>query len=177
MSGVLALMSEIERKYQLKFVPGDVQNLPTSFIEQGYLINGEDELRLRKVQEPEGLWAFYLTVKSSGDLERAEWEKLIPRWVFEALWAHVTHSLRKMRMTLPSGTPGLKYSVDTYQDQLDGLIILECEYPSISMAEEYLALNPVWVRSNSREVTFDSRYKNKNLVTATEAEIAELLRW
>ena len=169
-------MPEIERKYQLKFVPGDLQVLPVSLVEQGYLFTSEGELRLRRVDEPDGLSAFYLTAKSEGDIERAEWEIETPRWVFESLWPKVKGSVRKMRSFPSVDRMGVEYNVDVYLDKLDGLIILEVEFQTREMAEEYYWL-PLWAAINAREVTGDPLYKNKHLAQATDEEITTILRW
>ena len=169
-------MSEVERKYQLKFVPGDLQDLPVDLIEQGYLFDFDAEMRLRRLQKPGGDLNFYLTVKDNEYLEREEWEQEIPDWVFNSTWKYVRNSLRKMRVTPPTNAMGIKYEVDIYLDKLDGLVILECEYQSREMLDDSYIPLPLWA-VNAREVTFDFRYKNKNLAKATEEEVAELLRW
>lgn len=154
-------MSEIERKWRLRFIPGELHG-HSSLIEQGYLISGETELRLRKNEND-----FLITVKGDGDLERPEWNSRAPSWVFDALWPNVTHSIRKLRMSV--GHLGYKHllQIDTYLDFLDGLFILECEFKSIEEAEAFEV--PSWA-TGAMEVTYDPRYKNKNLAQLTSLD-------
>lgn len=169
-------MSEIERKFQMRFVPGEVQALPPKLIEQGYLFHFDAELRLRRMHDGPNS-KFFLTVKDNQYLEREEWEQETPRWVFESLWGYVKHSLRKIRVNPPSNTPGVQYEVDTYLDGLDGLLILECVFDTLNLAENFSIRSlPSWA-ATAREVTGDYRYKNKHLAQATPEDIAWLLKW
>jgi CYTH domain-containing protein len=152
-------MSEIERKWRLRFVPGELHG-HSSLIEQGYLLTGDPELRLRRQDN-----TFMVTVKGDGDIERPEWNSQIPPWVFESLWLQVSHSLRKLRMTV--GYQNKSLEIDTYLDTLDGLVTLECEFDSIEEADTFEL--PPWT-SGAMEVTYDPRYKNKILAQLTSLE-------
>jgi CYTH domain-containing protein len=147
-------MSEIERKWRLRFIPGEL-NGHSTLIEQGYILSGETELRLRREDTHRTM-----TVKGDGDIERLEWGSIVPEWVFDSLWPQVTHSLRKLRMTVGYDNYKGLLEIDTYLDALDGLFILECEFPSLEEAEAFEP--PQWI-SGAMEVTYDPRYKNKNL--------------
>jgi CYTH domain-containing protein len=151
-------MLEIERKWRLRFVPGELHGHST-LIEQGYILTGDPEVRLRR-QDGDLL----ITVKGEGDIERTEWDSPLPPWVFESLWTRVTCSLRKLRMTLGYKSYEHVLEIDTYLDTLDGLIILECEFKSIEAADAFEL--PTWA-TGSMEVTYDPRYKNKNLAQLT----------
>lgn len=89
--------TEIERKFRLKFAPGELQNSISELIEQGYLLHFDSELRVRR----SGGVLHTMTVKGEGFLERPEWETPIPQWVFDTLWPKCKYSLRKLRTTLP----------------------------------------------------------------------------
>jgi adenylate cyclase len=154
-------MSEIERKWRLRFIPGELHK-HSVLIEQGYVLTGDPELRLRRQDND-----FLMTVKGEGDIERLEWNSRIPSWVFDSLWPKVICSLRKLRMTIGYQNYDLVLEIDTYLDALDGLLILECEFKSIEAAEAFQL--PDWA-SGAMEVTYDPRYKNKNLAQLTSLD-------
>lgn len=162
--------TEIERKFRLKFAPGELQGSPSVLIEQGYLLHFDSELRVRR----SGGVLHTMTVKGEGDLERPEWETEIPQWVFDTLWSKCKYSLRKLRTTLPTNMMGVKYEVDTFLDTLDGLILLEIEFQSVEQAENFVL--PRWA-DRALEVTGDFRYKNKHLAIMQPSEVSELLMW
>ena len=164
------IRTEIERKFRLKFAPGELQNSQSVLIEQGYLLDSDSELRLRRSS---GI-LHTMTVKGDGDLERPEWETEIPQWVFDSLWPKCKYSLRKLRTVLTTDRMGTKYEVDTFLDTLDGLILLEIEFQSIEQAENFVL--PRWA-DRAMEVTGDYRYKNKNLAMMRAGEISDLLMW
>lgn len=145
-------MSEIERKWRLRFVPGELHE-HSSLIEQGYILTDDPELRLRRLDND-----FVMTVKGEGSLERSEWNTHILPWVFDSLWSKITCSLRKLRMTLGHKNYDPVPEIDTYLDALDGLFILECEFKSIDGAEAFEL--PIWA-AGAMEVTYDPRYKKK----------------
>jgi adenylate cyclase len=152
-------MSEIERKWRLRFVPGELHG-HSALVEQGYILTGDPELRLRREDND-----FMMTVKGDGDIERPEWNSKVPPWVFDTLWPQVTHSLRKLRMTNFYQSQVLE--IDTYLDNLDGLFTLECEFSSIEEAEAFEP--PDWA-AGAMEVTYDPQYKNKNLAQLTSLD-------
>jgi CYTH domain-containing protein len=154
-------MSEIERKWRLRFVPGELHG-HSALVEQGYILTGDPELRLRRQDND-----LLVTVKGDGDIERPEWNSHIPPWAFEALWRQVTHSLRKLRMTIGHKNYDHVLEIDTYLDTLDGLVILECEFNSIEEADAFEL--PTWA-AGALEVTYDPRYKNKVLAQLTSLD-------
>jgi adenylate cyclase len=162
------IRTEIERKFRLKFAPGDLQNNQSVLVEQGYLLNFDSELRVRR----SGGTLHTMTVKGSGDLERPEWETEIPQWVFDTLWPKCKYSLRKLRTLLPTNMMGVKYEVDQFLDTLDGLVLLEIEFQNVEMAENFVL--PRWA-DRASEVTEDFRYKNRYLAMMQPGEVSELL--
>lgn len=164
------IRTEIERKFRLKFSPGELQSSQSILIEQGYLLDSDSELRVRR----SGGILHTMTIKGDGDLERPEWESEIPRWVFDSLWPKCKYSLRKLRTLLPTDRMGTKYEVDNFLDTLDGLILLEIEFQSVEQAENFVL--PRWA-DRAMEVTDDSRYKNKHLAMMQASEVADLLMW
>lgn len=70
-------------------------------------------------------------------------------------------------MTVGHQNYDLVLEIDSYLDTLDGLYILECEFKSIEAADAFEL--PPWA-SGAMEVTYDPRYKNKNLAQLTSLD-------
>jgi CYTH domain-containing protein len=150
----MAAGSEIERKFLVAELPGDLEAHPSEPIEQGYVaIDGAVETRLRR----RGGRAL-LTIKSGSGRVRVEEEFEIGRRRFESLWP-LTEGRRvtKMRYELP-GPDGLTIELDRYTGELDGLVLAEVEFESEAASDDFDP--PAWF---AREVTDDLRYANRAL--------------
>ena len=147
---------EIERKFLLRRNPEGIEIGTGEQIEQGYVFDEPIEMRLRS-----RAGRFLLSVKTTGSIAREEWEKEIPKWVYESLWSKVGWRIvRKTRYLMRFDERELE--LDVYQGPLDGLITLECEFASLEDAQSF-SLPTVF--SDAVEVTDDARYKNKHLAT------------
>ncbi|MEK7463172.1 MAG: CYTH domain-containing protein [Patescibacteria group bacterium] len=145
---------EIERKWKLETLLGDVRLRGGVPILQGYIVAESNEVRLRKKGSH-----YFITAKSDGTLSREEWETEIPRWVFEVLWPKTEGCrIEKIRYTI-SAPGGLFLEFDEYSGSLNGLVVLEIEFPNKAAAEAF-KLPPGF---RGQDVTNDKRYKNKNL--------------
>jgi adenylate cyclase len=153
--GVTHVAIEIERKFLVEAVPGDIGTHPARPVRQGYLAiePGGAEVRVRQIGD-----ATVLTVKRGGGRTRIEEEVAIEREAFDRLWP-LTEGRRveKVRHLLPGGE-GLVLEVDVYDGDLDGLVVAEIEFPSEAAADAWAP--PPWLGA---EVTTDDRYKNHNL--------------
>lgn len=164
-------MAEIERKWLLENLPPRINtnNSLISEISQGYVLDGDIELRIRK--EISNVAHRLLTIKGSGDLSREEWPESggieIPEWVFDGLWQNIKSSLIKKRYTTPIWDGVLEF--DVYQGKLSGLVIVECEFDSKEEADNFTL--PDWV-GLSVEATKDPRFKNKNLANLTSQDLS-----
>ena len=67
--------------------------------------------------------------------------------------------IQKTRYTFQS-TNGLEYIVDVFHEYLNGLVMMEIEFPSLEEANAYTL--PDWAKS-AHEVTEDTRYTNSSL--------------
>jgi len=102
---------------------------------------------------------YYLTVKSTGSLTRQEWNEIIPKWVFKALWRYTEgRRIEKVRYTIPFRS--LNLEVDLYHGNLKGLLVLECEFSNEKMARNFQL--PDWAKG-AIDITENESYKNKNL--------------
>lgn len=127
-------------------------------IEQGYLVLGDSEARLRR---KEG--AHILTLKGSGGRSRCEVEVELSPEQFAALWpATEGRRLEKTRTSFPISQPTgepVVVEVDRYHGAHAPLMVVECEFPSEAAADTFVP--PTWF---GVEVTEDRSYKNKSLV-------------
>lgn len=148
------MAAEIERKFLLEQLPGDLDRHPCKEIEQGYLaISKEAEVRLRRVAEERTL-----TVKRGSGGAREEIEAELTAEQFEALWgACGSDRLRKRRHLVPLGGD-LVAEVDVYGGSLEGLLVAEVEFPSPEAARAFEP--PAWF---GREVTGERGYANQSL--------------
>ena len=147
---------EIERKFLVERLPDRLDAHPSREIEQGYLaITDEVEVRLRRYGEQA-----FLTVKSTGAEVRVEEEIEIDPSRFAVLWPLTgDRRIEKRRYRIPLGD--LTVEFDDYHGRLSGLMVAEVEFESPEAAAAFVP--PEWL---GREVTDDSRYKNRRLATA-----------
>ncbi|KAA3659148.1 MAG: CYTH domain-containing protein [Calditrichaeota bacterium] len=145
---------EIERKFKVKELPGDLEKFKNQKIEQGYLVVGQDgdEVRLRRKGEK-----LLMTVKGAGSLERKETEIQLTADQFAALWP-LTEGRRvvKRRYEIPVGSTLIE--LDIYDGPLNPLVTTEVEFTSREASAAFTP--PAWI---GEEITSDKRYKNRNL--------------
>jgi len=146
---------EIERKFRLAAKPLVLHGGPGMDIQQGYVLSHPGELRARR----EGRCCL-LTIKGDGTVARNEWERSIPEWAFDILWAQTDgYRIHKTRYDL-----GHRVVVDVYHGPLEGLVILEVEFDTLEQAQQFRL--PGWA-TGALDVTEDKAYKNKALATLT----------
>jgi CYTH domain-containing protein len=146
---------EIERKFLVSGLPGDLDRHPASAIRQGYLAiepNGTEA----RVRDRDG--RSVLTVKQGGGRTRVEVEVPIEAGAFERLWPLTEgRRIEKTRHLVPAGD-GLVIELDVYGGALEGLVVAEVEFPTEAAADAFDP--PPWLGA---DVTADERYKNHRL--------------
>jgi CYTH domain-containing protein len=146
---------EIERKFrvhqdQLPPLP------PGAELAQGYL-SFTPNVRVRTEIAPGGARKAYLTVKGPGLVGRDEFEYEIPFEEGDALLGLAQSAIvRKTRHLLPADPPDLKWELDVFAGENEGLIVAEIEIPA---ADQHYA-RPDWLAD---DVTEDPAYKNSAL--------------
>ncbi|HVY55081.1 MAG TPA: AAA family ATPase [Thermodesulfobacteriota bacterium] len=146
--------NEIERKFLVNEIPEDLYKYPSSHISQGYLEVTDDETEVR-IRGKEG--RFFKTVKSGQGLERKEIETVIGDEAYNELWPKTAgRRIEKRRYEVPYEAHVIE--LDIYLGDLAGLIVAEVEFESVEESTRFMP--PQWF---GREVTDDSRYKNRNL--------------
>lgn len=145
---------EIEVKYIVRTVPGNLNQYRNEKIRQGYIVAEEGANVVRIRQKGEG---YFLTVKGVGHLSREETEIRLSFEQFEALWP-LTDGKRLEKIRYYIDQEDFLIELDIFEGFLDGLKVAEVEFESEEEAETFVP--PTWF---DREVTWDSRYKNSKL--------------
>lgn len=154
---------EIERKFQIKVMPENLDSYKKKEIEQGYLCT-KPVVRIRKSNED-----YILTYKSrlgmtdkprEVALTCEEIELPLSQEAYEHLREKVDHYLiHKTRYIIPI-EGDLKAELDVFHGRLEGLAFVEVEFPSEEAAATFVP--PVWF---GNDVSFDKHYKNNYLST------------
>lgn len=144
---------EIERKFLTTNSLFKEQAVRVMNIQQGYIgtsSNGEARVSIRD----EKAW---IIIKSNGRLARLEYEIPIPKKDAEELLKFTCDRvIYKTRYIIPAGSGMLKWEVDEFHGEDDGLIIAEIELPRKDMPFD----KPQWL---GKEVTQDTAYYNSTL--------------
>lgn len=149
--------TEIERKFLLNSFPTDLPLREGFQVYQAYL-SIDPEVRIRRNVVDDWDFAYYIAVKSSGDIIRKEVETPIMRDCFYGLAEMVTQPFitKDFRIyRLPGGLELECSHVDKGRDT--EFIYAEVEFPSIEDAEAFVPL-----ACFTKEVTNDPSYKMKN---------------
>jgi len=157
-------MAEKERKFVLRHFP---RNLGKGVkIRQGYIISREEvEMRIRQKGNK-----YFQCVKGGGDLSRPDWEPVMPKWVFDLLWPR-TEGLRIMKMRYPIPMRHLTFEFDRFMGVLSLLRGLEIEFETEKEAKSFVLPPGI----DGVDVTYDKRFKNKNLAKLGSEELKVLL--
>ncbi|MBC8320343.1 MAG: CYTH domain-containing protein [Bacteroidetes bacterium] len=149
------MAQEIEKKF---LVTGDFKSLSTkeTRITQGYLSSIPERTVRARLKGKKG----FLTIKGIGNstgASRYEWEREIPvNEAKELLDICEKGVIDKTRFIIPEKS-GLKFEVDEFYGDNEGLTVAEIELPS----EDHPFEKPSWL---GEEVTGDPRYYNSMLM-------------
>lgn len=155
---------EIERKFLVSTLP-DLNNVIFNELKQAYL-SFEPEVRIRSLDDS----LFYLAEKSTGDLSRSEIEPQINGVTFQILTSLVQGRIISKTRYYVSLNNNITAELDIYHGELEGLVTVETEFKSEKEANEFVV--PNWY---GREITYDKRYKNKNLARCSDEKLKLLL--
>jgi adenylate cyclase len=152
---------EIERKYKIRKIPGELTDYKYKKIEQGYLCHNPT-VRIRKSNED-----YILTYKSKFGIEKKDEKGAIINNEIELPLTEESYlvlkaktdgnMIHKTRYLIPL-QGGLTAEVDIFEQQLQGLVFAEVEFPDEEAADDFLP--PEWF---GEELSFDQRYSNYNL--------------
>lgn len=143
---------EIERKFLTKHIPFDITVYPCKQLSQAY-ISFSPTIRIRQSDD-----AYILTVKGKGHLAREEFELPLTKADYDKLFEKTegTPVVKKRYLVPVEG--GYTAEVDVYEEELEGLMTTEVEFPSLEAAEGFMA--PDWF---GRDVSEEKAYKNTSL--------------
>lgn len=143
---------EIERKFLLKSLPGNLNDYPFHQIEQGYLCT-DPVVRIRRQDEE-----YYLTYKSKGLMVREEYNLPLTRDAYEHLLPKIDSILiSKKRYLIPLDSR-LTIELDIFEGELAPLILAEVEFPTEEDANSFTP--PEWF---GEDVTYSTDYHNSVL--------------
>ncbi len=159
---------EIERKFTLKSLPGNLETYPHRHIEQAYL-NVDPVIRVRREDEE-----YYLTYKGSGMMAREESNLPLNKEAYYHLREKADGNIiSKTRYLIPLMHPGCKagcptppddYSLVIELDVFDApfapLVMAEVEFGSTEAAEVFVP--PDWF---DEEVTYKKEYHNSYMAS------------
>ena len=142
---------EIERKFLLERLPGDLDSYAFHEIEQAYL-NTHPVVRIRRQDEE-----YILTYKGKGLMEREEYNLPLNQESYEHLKTKADGIvLSKRRYLIPCDIYTIE--LDVFRKPYEGLYLAEVEFSSVEEAKAFVP--PVWF---GKEVTYSSAYHNSTL--------------
>lgn len=142
---------EIERKYLVKELPGDLSGYACKVIEQGYLCT-EPVVRIRRSNEK-----YILTYKGEGLLMREEYNLPLTQEAYEHLRDKADGILiSKKRYLIPYQNYTIE--LDLFEGELAPLQLAEVEFDTKEEAENFIP--PDWF---GEDVTFSGKYQNSYL--------------
>lgn len=144
---------EIERKFTIHTLPGDLTQYPVRRLQQAYM-NTSPVIRIRQEDE-----AYYLTYKGSGMLAREEYNLPLDAESYAHLLPKCDGNvISKMRYLIPYGQYTIE--LDVFDAPFAPLVIAEVEFPSVEEAEQFMP--PDWF---AEDVTYDPAYHNSQLAS------------
>lgn len=151
---------EIERKFLVSDKSLNLDRVKEWFIIEQYYLSYLPEIRLRCKTDMNNQKKCYITIKSDGDLIREEKEIEIPIVIYIQLKdCHLGNIIVKKRCLINLDND-LLAELDFYLDNLEGLQVVEVEFNSKEEADNFNNCIPSWF---GQEITYDKKYKNKNL--------------
>ena len=144
---------EIEKKYLVKNIPGDLNDYRYHEIEQAYLCTAP-VVRVRKEDD-----SYYLTYKGKGVVKHAEYNLDLNKESYEHLRSKADGNIiTKKRYLIPLEGTDLTAELDIFEKDLAPLTLVEVEFDSVEEAEQFTA--PDWF---GEDVTNSGKYHNSYL--------------
>ncbi|MBO4374848.1 MAG: CYTH domain-containing protein [Lachnospiraceae bacterium] len=144
---------EIERKWMIREMPGELSKYESIEMEQAYL-NVSPTVRIRRENEE-----YYLTYKGIGEgIAHTEYNLPITKEAFDHMLPKADGIvIRKTRYVIPL-KDGLKAELDVFKEPYEWLRIVEVEFGSLEQAGQFIA--PDWF---GEDVSDDPRFKNARM--------------
>lgn len=159
-------LMEIERKFLVREMPGNLSSFTCLAIEQAYLCTSP-VIRIRRQDEE-----YYLTYKGSGLMAREEYNLPLNREAYSHLLAKADGNIiSKKRYLIPIDAPAfapsynppgklppLTVELDIFEPPFAPLALAEVEFPDMETADAFIP--PAWL---SEDVTRNVAYHNSNM--------------
>ena len=143
---------EIERKYLVRKLPENLEQYNKKEIAQGYLCT-EPVVRIRRSNDD-----YYMTYKGGGLMVREEYNLPLTQEAYEHLRPKIDGLLiAKTRYLIPLDNK-LTAELDVFEEDLNGLVIVEVEFNTVEEANAFHA--PDWF---GEDVTNSGKYHNSYL--------------
>ncbi|MCI7531823.1 MAG: CYTH domain-containing protein [Lachnobacterium sp.] len=143
---------EIERKYLVRKLPENLEQYNKKKIAQGYLCT-EPVVRIRRSNND-----YYMTYKGDGLMVREEYNLPLTQEAYEHLRPKIDGLLiAKTRYLIPLDNK-LTAELDVFEEDLNGLVIVEVEFNTVEEANAFHA--PDWF---GEDVTNSGKYHNSYL--------------
>ena len=143
---------EIERKYLVRKLPENLEQYNKKKIAQGYLCT-EPVVRIRRSNND-----YYMTYKGDGLMVREEYNLPLTQEAYEHLRPQLGGLLiAKTRYLIPLDGK-LTAELDVFEEDLNGLVIVEVEFNTVEEANAFHA--PDWF---GEDVTNSGKYHNSYL--------------
>lgn len=164
---------EIERKYEMKYIPKDIKIEKIQNIEQSFIYRDiNTHIRIRKIETEQDTNYIY-TIKTKGDIQyddsyrlgqKYEIESNITKELYEELLQKkISNQITKTRLVVPIQN-NLKVEIDIYYDYLQGFLTAEVEFPN---EEETTQFNkPDWL---GKEIGY-KEFSNRKLAEMTQEQ-------
>lgn len=142
---------EIERKYEIKYIPDDIEIEKIENIEQVFIYHDKNTIiRIRKIEskikDGKKSLDYIYTIKTKGDIEydnnynigkKYEIESNITKEYYEELLPRkISNKITKTRLVVPIQN-NLKVEIDIYYDYLEGFLTAEVEFPNEEEANKF----------------------------------------
>ena len=143
---------EIDRKYLVRKLPENLEQYNKKKIAQGYLCT-EPVVRIRRSNDD-----YYMTYKGDGLMVREEYNLPLTQEAYEHLRPKIDGLLiAKTRYLIPLDNK-LTAELDVFEEDLNGLVIVEVEFNTVEEANAFHA--PDWF---GEDVTNSGKYHNSYL--------------
>jgi len=160
-------MLESEFSFLVKDLPNDLEKYPKREIKQGYFSDLPSPLRIRS-EDGKYFLTKKIPIKKGDNSRREEIEIQIKREEFEILFPICKKFLEKTRYYYPIGN-NLTAEVDIFHGGLEGLIMVEVEFPSEKERKKFVS--PDWF---GKDVTQERWALNSVLCELTYEQVKRL---
>ena len=143
---------EIERKYLVRKLPENLEQYNKKKIAQGYLCT-EPVVRIRRSNDD-----YYMTYKGDGLMVREEYNLPLTQEAYEHLRPKIDGLLIAKTRYLSPLDNKLTAELDVFEEDLNGLVIVEVEFNTVEEANAFHA--PDWF---GEDVTNSGKYHNSYL--------------